>query len=143
MGYDTNYVGVLKFKNEVTPKELAKMGTIVGEDCRDHPEWDKDPECYTYIDLELTDDYEGLQYNGDEKSSGMVGNINTLLNEMRKEFPEFGLKGGFVCQGETILDRWKLKFKDGKAIRVDIVVDKSKLITCPHCEEQFELEGTE
>lgn len=39
MGYDTQFDGILKFKNELTLPQLAKIRTFLGEDCREHPEW--------------------------------------------------------------------------------------------------------
>ena len=50
MGYTTNFKGELKFTKELKASELAKLSSMLGEDCREHPEWDYEGPLY-YIDL--------------------------------------------------------------------------------------------
>jgi len=58
---------------------------------------------------------------------------------MKKEYPEFGLEGKLVAQGEDFDDRWVLSIENGKAIKKKIEI-KGKRVTCPHCGEEFILE---
>jgi len=39
MGYNTDFKGELKFIPELKASQLAYIQGILGEDCRDHPEW--------------------------------------------------------------------------------------------------------
>ena len=132
MGYNTDFTGMLRFKNPLTREQEAKLSTFLGEDCRDHPEWERDDEYLTYIDLEFSDDGEGLIWDGSEKTYDMVEKINLILREMRKEFPNFEFEGGFDAFGEIGGDVWKIIFEDGWAVSKEGVVVDSKTL-CPHC----------
>ena len=135
MGYSTYFKGELKFTKEATGSQLAVIKSMMGQDCRDHPEW-KEPDLY-YIDLKITDDFSGLEWNGAEKTYGMVECVNLIIRVMKKEYPNFGLKGKMVAQGENIDDRWELVIdKNGDAIKRDIL-PVGKKILCPHCDEEF------
>lgn len=139
MGYSTNFKGELKFSRELTASELAKVKSFLGEDVREHPEW-KNNGLY-YIDLELTDDFSGVKWDGSEKTYGMDEAVNLIIREMRKEVPDFGFTGTLSAQGERFDDRWQLVINaNGLAEKQDIVLT-GKIITCPHCEEKFELES--
>lgn len=63
MGYTTNFKGELKFTKELKASELAKLSSMLGEDCREHPEWDYEGPLY-YIDLELLEDFSGIKWDG-------------------------------------------------------------------------------
>ncbi len=142
MGYSTDYDGVLKFKKELTSRALGKLNTILGEDCRDHPEWD----CggLTYIDLELTKDFSGIQWNGSEKSYEMVEKVNFVIELMRKDFPDFALEGQFHCNGEDSSDVWELIMEDNGITAFEKeMVFTSPQVRCPHCDEVFHVEQSE
>ena len=134
MGYSTDFDGELKFTTELTTKQLAKLSTFLGEDCRDHPEWGA--KHLTYIDLEITKDFMGLKWDGSEKTYDLTEKVNLIIDEMRKEYPEFGLEGSLHAQGEDITDRWSLVIDDGRAIMREVVI-KGRKIRCPHCGEEF------
>lgn len=148
MGYDTQFKGELKFTTELTRNQLRKINTLLGEDCREHPEWNR--QDLTHIDLELSEyfvglkgngsektyDFVGLKWNGSEKTYDLVEKVNLIIEEMQKEFPNFGLTGELKAQGADIDDRWYLKIIDNKAIKVPVEVTGKK-ITCPHCGEEF------
>lgn len=137
MGYTTKFQGDLKFTTELTAKQLAKLNAMCGEDCREHPEWGVN-DLY-YIDLELTEDFSGLRWNGAEKTYNLDRLVNVVLSEMRKKWPDFGLIGTLSAQGEDVEDRWALKIgEDGLAHKIKPAVT-GKIVTCPHCEERFEL----
>jgi hypothetical protein len=137
MGYTTEFKGELKFTRELKGSELAKLKTILGEDCREHPDW-KTKNLY-YIDLELTDNFDGLQHDGAEKTYEMVELVNTVIKVMRETVPDFNLTGQLHAQGEDFDDRWTLEMVNGKATKRKIALT-GKIIECPHCEEKFELE---
>lgn len=119
MGYDTNFKGELKFTNELTAKQIARLQTFLGEDCREHPEWNRND--ITWIDLEFTKDFSGIRWNGSEKTYDLAEKINLIINEMQKEFPDFGLKGELLAQGEDINDRYYIIMQNNKAIISEIV----------------------
>lgn len=138
MGYNTTFKGELKFTKELTASQLAKLSSMLSEDCRDHPEWNA-PDL-TYIDLRLLDDFSGLEWDYEtEKTYELEELVNVVITEMQKEYPDFGLTGKLVAQGEEVDDRWELIIKDGRAIRKDVAVT-GKIIICPLCEGKFELE---
>lgn len=137
MGYSTEFKGELKFKTEMTATQLSKVKAFLGEDCRNHPEWGRSD--LTYIDLQLTDDFSGLQWDGSEKTYDIVDKVNLVIQQMQLLYPEFGLEGQLLAQGEDMNDRWMLQMKDGLAVNEAIVVTETK-ITCPHCGESFVLE---
>ena len=64
MGYNTKFEGVLKFTRELKSSELAKLIPILGEDCRDHPEWGAG--ALYYVDLKIADNFSGLEWDGSE-----------------------------------------------------------------------------
>lgn len=137
MGYTTKFTGELKFTSEISSRCLAKVQSFFGEDCRDHKEWKAEG---SYIDLEFNKDFSGIQWDDEtEKNNGMVSHVNLIINETKKEFPDFGLTGHLIAQGESFDDRWKLEIVDGVAVKKEIVMAVYK-IKCPHCEEYFYLE---
>ncbi|MNK14237.1 hypothetical protein D3C87_323360 [compost metagenome] len=106
MGYTTQFKGELKFTNPITHEEFSKLQTILGEDVRDHPEWEigVTSQWITYIDLEINPSSSGLRWTGDEKTYGMEHAIPLIVRLMREDFPEFGLEGRLFAQGEEVGD---------------------------------------
>lgn len=141
MGYNTIFTGELKFTNDLTGKELGHLTTFLGEDARDHKEWKVDEDAFNYIDLRLLKDFSGIQWDDEtEKTYGFVEQVNFIIKEMRKIQPNFGLEGIITAQGEDYDDRWMLKVgKKGHAYEEKITL-KGKKVTCPNCEEDFNLE---
>lgn len=139
MGYTTRFTGKLSFTTEGTASQLAALKALLGKDCRKHPELNAPGLCY--IDLELTDDFSGLQWNGAEKTYDLDKMVNVVIREMRKKWPGFGLTGSLLAQGEDIEDRWTLAIgADGMAIKAPVVVSGA-IIKCPGCGHRFELES--
>ena len=141
MGYTTTFTGELKFTHEPSVKQIAKLDSMFGEDCREHPEWNA-RDLY-YIDLEHNDDYSGIRWNGAEKTYDMTDLVNVVIREMRKEFPEFGLTGTLLAQGEDAEDRWQLVIGDdgfAKCIKVQIIGTRAQ---CPRCEHKFFIEKSQ
>jgi hypothetical protein len=134
MGYTTQFKGILKFTKELNGKELKKVKSFLGEDCRKHDEWGRTD--LSYIDLALTDDFSGLEWDGSEKTYDLQDKVNVIIDEMQKEFPDFGLEGFLVAQGEDVEDRWTLVIENGRAVQKPVEI-KGVKIRCPHCSEEF------
>jgi hypothetical protein len=137
MGYSTEFLGELKFNTKLTIGQIADLSNFLGEDCREHPEWGRTD--MTYIDLKFLSDFSGIKWDGSEKTYDLTEKVNLIIEEMQKLYPEFGLSGQIVAQGEDLTDRWVLAIQDGKAVERKIQI-KGKQVTCPHCEEEFLLE---
>lgn len=141
MGYSTEFRGELKFDKELSGSQIAELDKYLGEDVRDLKDIDEyeGDDDFTFIDLELTKDYSGIQWNNSEKSYDMEGQINFITFIIRRKYPDFKLTGKMLAQGEEIEDRYEIVMKDGVAVRKNIII-KGERITCPHCEEEFILE---
>jgi len=106
MGYNTNFKGTLKFTTVPTAEMIGMLQTILGEDCRDHPEWDE-PDL-THLNLEINEECTGLEWDGQEKTYEMTGLVNLVLKQMRKQYPTFGLTGLLKAQGQDVGDVWEV-----------------------------------
>lgn len=138
MGYSTEFKGELGFTSEATASQLAALKAMFGEDCREHPEWEA--KNLYYVDLELNDDFTGIRWNGAEKTYDLDKLVNVVLTQMRKKWPDFGLTGVMVAQGEEVEDRWALRMgADGWAHKDKMAV-AGQVVTCPHCQGRFVLE---
>jgi len=138
MGYSTSFTGELKFTKELKASELAELNKFLGEDCRDHPDWEASH--LTHIDLELTKDFSGLQWNGAEKTYDLVEKVNFIIEQMKNKYPDFDLTGELLAKGEDVEDVWRLVIENGEALEKKIDLSQKRKVTCPHCEEEFFLE---
>jgi len=132
MGYSTDFTGELKFKNELTASQLAYLNTFLGQDIRDLGLEDERDGYWYHIDLELTKDFSGLEWNGAEKTYDLDAIVNFITDRMREKWPDFELIGTLAAQGKEATDRWNLVMEDGVAVKKELVV-KGKEIQCPHC----------
>ncbi len=140
MGYSTEFEGELKFTSELTVSQLLRLNCFFNEDCRDHKDWLGSDGLY-YVDLELIDDFSGLKWNGAEKTYEMVKIVNMVILNMREIWPEFGLKGAMLAQGDDVEDKWRLVIgDDGMAVAEDVPLSGVN-VECPHCLGRFEYEG--
>lgn len=142
MGYSTDFAGVLTFKNVLNAPQIARLSDVLGADIRDLPEdvtkFFKEAHFEDYhIDLEFTSEFDGLKWNGCEKTHGMVQAINGIILYMKHLYPDFGLEGEMVAQGERIKDRWKIKMISNDALKFPIDMDMSKYVECPECGHEF------
>jgi len=149
MGYNTEFRGTLKFSRDLTGPELARLKSMLGEDCRDHPEWEvsfekvpaHDTESrysgLSHMDIELTDDFDGIKWNGSEKTYDLVDKINLITAFMREAVSDFRLTGFLEARGEEFDDSWKLVIDEcGWATR-EKVEPPQNAVTCPHCTHRF------
>jgi len=134
MGYTTTFTGALKFEPELVGGELAILNKIFGEDVREHPEWgiEGDP-GFSYVDLKISDDFRGIEWDGSEKSYEMCKQVNLVMKLMKEKIPDFNLIGEMSAQGEEALDRWTLVMKEGVAYDSKVTID-GDVYKCPHCE---------
>lgn len=121
MGYHTEFRGVLHFTTKLTAPQRAAIRQILGEDCRDHPEWDA--ANLTRIDLILLFNGELISWDGSECTTDMPEKVNVVIREMRKLYPDFGLYGTLTAQGSEVGDIWELYIgEDGFAHRRKLVI---------------------
>lgn len=153
MSYDTKYNGILLFNKELTTKQLCFLSTFLRKNTENHPEWSKYKgygELMTKhggsIDLEISSDFLGLQWNGRGSNYNMVEAITFLINAMKTVVDDFTLTGQFDCRGEELDDIWTLIIENDEAKRMDVYktisikdVKNGKAI-CPHCKSIFKLE---
>lgn len=121
MGYTTKFKGTLKFKELLTPKHILTLNAILGEDCHDHPLWNAGKNV-NYIDLRLTNDLSGLEWNSAEKSHNMAGQINTVIKLMESAEVPIALEGGFLAQGEEVGDVYKIVMENNIAVVHEIKI---------------------
>lgn len=107
MGYTTKFSGKLLFNHDLPISAIQKLRTILGEDCREHPEWGRTD--LTYIDLKIADELDGLEWDGSEKTYDLPEKVNLVIRLMHEAYPNFVLTGELLAQGEDIDDRWKLR----------------------------------
>lgn len=118
MGYNTEFKGVLLFTNELSILELNHVEQFLGEHTHDHLDWGS--ENSFYIDLEFSDGYSGLQWNGAEKTRNLVEGINIIIKNMHKNgYVDFGLTGVLKAYGERRDDIWEIHIVDGYAKAIE------------------------
>jgi hypothetical protein len=127
MGYNTIFKGTLKFTAEPTVAQLTALNAMFGQ------EWEDD-----YVDFRLTDDFLGIEWDdGTEKSRDLTKVVNTIIEKMRQQWPDFGLSGQLIAQGEDSEDRWALAIgENGLAHKLPIVITGVKA-KCPECGHRF------
>ena len=136
MGYNTDFTGQLDLPGGTTLDQVAELQKYMGEGWREHPEWGLTGAEFYYIDLELDIERRCIEWDGGEKTYGMVEQVNFITGQMQKIWPNFKLTGKMLAQGEDIQDRWMLVMEDGVAKRADIHVNGER-VKCPNCESDF------
>lgn len=137
MGYSTDFKGTLKFVDEPTVKQIAALNKILGEDRRDHPDWPTNDEYFFHINLELTEEMDGIRWNGSEKTYCMDHVINLVIEVMQRTWPNFYLTGKLFAQGEEAGDVYWVVMGTRKAEIVQIDTEGMQKATCPNCEHTF------
>lgn len=137
MGYSTEFTGELLFVEDPLASQLKFIKSMCGEDCRDHDDWDT--RDMTYLDVELTDNWNGIRWDGSEKTYELTEKINFMIKHIRTQFPDFkGFKGEMVANGEEMDDNWIIKCnEDGTVYQEDLHI-VGKYVKCPHCDHKFE-----
>jgi len=145
MGNNTEFYGQLSFTKELTGGQLAKLTKILKEDLKKHREWNKYIDKNVYlnsIDISLTEDFSGLEWNGAEKTYLMHEQINFIIKYMKAEVDsEFGLKG--IMEAQDFYFMYEIVIReDGLAELVENKLAKLKTsdrIRCPCCNEEYSI----
>jgi len=152
MGYNTTFSGELKIEPELNSLQRAYLSAMLGQDCREHSEWDEAyqsiPEEYkskhdrkvtqlTWMDFELRH-VDTIAWNGSEKSYDMTTKVNLIIALMREIMPEFSLSGHMDANGEEVGDIWRLEIDDnGWAKTIPMKAMAEAEVRCPNCLEKF------
>jgi hypothetical protein len=94
------------------------------------------------MDLKLTEDMKGIEWDGSEKTSPMWHLVNVLIEVVKRDIPDFVLTGSMACQGEDMDDRWNLVMVENAATRVDAPMS-GRAISCPYCEHKVYVDQAE
>lgn len=141
MGYSTDFTGILKFNRAMSNMELAYIEKCMGFDLPDDLEGYIYPHGKPhYIQLQVSKDRLGIQRDNSEKFYKAVEAVNFVIDNVRREIPDFGLTGQLQAQGEEIGDHWFLTISDdGFAKKIDTPKLGDK-VRCPNCSCEFDLE---
>jgi len=139
MGYSTTFKGGIKPNRELKASEIAYIQELFKFNPRGGDYSKSSPFEFYYIDLEFNDNFTSFGWNGSEKSYGMRQQVQYVIDETIKKFPDIIFNGEFTAQGEEYDDKWKLIVEDNKSKEIQIVL-KGKKVECPHCGEEFRLE---
>jgi hypothetical protein len=104
MGYDTQFYGTLQYTRTLTDAELT---WLTDRNARNVPGM-----------REFRATNEGISY-ASEKTYDMVGLLNSITADARKNIPDFGLKGSLFARTEFEPYHWLVKINnDGVAEQV-------------------------
>jgi hypothetical protein len=134
VGYTTEFEGVLKFTNPLTAEQEIYLTEMLGIDPDDKPQF-KQSSRLSYIQYDLAPDKSGIQWDGNEKFYYAENACNFIIENMKARFPDFGLVGELLAQGEEFCDIWMLAIVDGVAKRIDLKIGGH--VTCPECAHVF------
>lgn len=138
MGYTTQFQGVVKITPELKTSQVKFIQGMFGDMREWNPEEAKRLD-FTWFDFEFNEEMDGLQWDGTEKFYDADTKMQYLIDRAVEKYPELSFNGILQAQGEEIDDRWQLVVNDNKVKKVEVTL-KGKIITCPRCEEKFELE---
>jgi hypothetical protein len=136
MGYSTDFEGVLTFDCEMNVVMLRSIKNLLGGHSRDLGVPSNDS---GYIDLELTNDFTGVKWDGGGKTYNLQHSVTAIIRKMREQFPQFGLSGELIAQGEDPDDKWRLTVVDGVGIKTDIPPTGTQ-VSCPSCRHKFRVQ---
>jgi len=130
MGYSTDFTGVIRIK-DFSIEHAQKLAKFLGKDIRElNPRPSVD---FYHIDLKIDEHYQGLEWDGSEKTYGMMEALAFLASECGFEY----VSGDrFVCQGERIEDRYYIEI-DNLGLPQKINLEVKGIVECPSCGEKF------
>lgn len=154
MGYTTTLQGELTFNPPIELlAEIRSLKYILGKDLRELAETNefisnyikelnKDKEKYheinlSYIDFELTQDMNGIQWDESEKFYHIVEKTQFVIDYMRHLYPYFGLEWDILCQWEDFKDRWILRVENNTASMAEAKLEG--YTKCPECDHIFKI----
>ena len=152
MGYTTKFAGTLKFSRTPSVGQLqwlAKMladydhewlGAVAAESAYPHQPENGDGDFRHYVDLRLTKDLSGIEWDSDtEKNSGMVTALKVLQHAINALFPDdepVFFEGTMTAQGEDPSDVWGIEAAGGTIRRIEM--KRPHETCCPRCQTWFE-----
>lgn len=121
--------GILYFTNPPTVPELVAINRLV--DCPD-----KDNQL---LNLMIARDFTGIMWNGMGPVTALPYQIELLLQRMRKEYPQFGLKGVFhITDPNHVTNRtWRAVVKAHGELITEPVNMMAEEVFCPYCHAMF------
>jgi len=133
-----NVEGKFYFSRDLLLQEFKYLKEMLGEDCRDHPEWLSAPEA-THIDFQVSEDYTGIEHDGSEKTHHIMENLALIENRMQQIDPEFYLHGEMtISDPDYPREYYKVsKHKGDDEFHWDTGSIGGHWIECPNCEEEF------
>lgn len=144
MSYGCSWTGEFRFVEELTGPQLAELNKFLGADFREHPEWAQwipdghESHGLTHIDLELTEDFGGLKWDGSEKTHDLDVALNLIIFYM-EEFTEqkFALEGQILGSASGFDENYRIYIDhNGWAIEEHLPV-QGKVTECPQCGKHF------
>lgn len=140
MGYTLQYRGILKIEPELKTSQLKYLKQFLNTDKRQHPEWEQNEyfnKLHYTIDMELTEDFDGIRWTGAEKSCEVPAQINYIISQMKKECPDFKLKGKFIVVDPADDNRWEIHINEKGWAEESKTASKGEKIICPQCGTEF------
>ncbi len=133
MGYSTDYQGQIRINN-LDLERVRILNLYLGKDKRDLNLLKEDFEAlpFYFFNVELNVGMTALQWDGSEKTYGMLEMLNFLRE---KATLEFGEGDNMVCQGEEGPDRYLLVVENNEIVKKTELVGRSA--SCPKCSHQF------
>jgi hypothetical protein len=121
MGYNTDFEGRLDFTCHITSDMLKYLKEMLDIDLRSNPLFLDDKYKVeekhlglTWVDLSVTEDEKGIEWNESEKTYDLDKKIDNLILCMKKIYPSFGLTGILRAQGEKSDDMWSIIVNEDK-----------------------------
>jgi hypothetical protein len=119
--------GELRFSNQLSPTQSARLKSRLAEYSNDDPERESSTDAYPG-GFVINDDLTGLRYRGEKSLDEIADVLEAVLEEMREEFPDFEMAGRLITPAENVADLLEVFVARGEA-----VVRPVSTISCPHC----------
>lgn len=138
MGYTTQFQGKIKIEPELSAKQIKFIEGMHG-DMRYFAPDDAKRLDICWQQWELSADLDALEWDGNEKFYDADKCMEYVIGKCLEKWPDMKFNGIVQAQGEEFDDRWQLIVKDNTVSKKEVAL-KGRVITCPNCEEKFELE---
>jgi hypothetical protein len=140
VGYQTEVSGRFEIKGrELTAADWRAIKNLFWEAHDYESDWHKDFDCSKgephYMQLELTKDLLGIQWDGSEKFYEIVSAVNFVIQNIKPM--GLYLEGQFECQGEDATDHYFIVIGDDGYARQAEATPKGKQCACPECGHRF------
>jgi hypothetical protein len=129
MGNSISYTGEFFFTTELSDAQRERLESyfdIVGIDGISHK---------AHIAFEYTLNEDGIQWTVTDHNYYIDEILNYLIDSMQIEYPDFGLEGEMLVQGEDVNDRYLITIVDGRAISLGLNYGTT-YVECPKCKHK-------